>query len=266
MGFGAAPGFTLSRHTGPTHYLPLALSQQAPAAIVLQASNVKQIQRMPETSILVTFFTALFLLEITPGPDMMLVLAKGVGQGRKIALFTVVGMIFVAGTVQVALLVLGVASLLQAYPAGLVLLQWSGAAYLIYLGIRLLRPADAGTSHIARVKATTPWQAVREGAINNLTNPKSLLFMFAFLPQFVNVAAGPVWLQLLVLGSIQKLAGVFSLGGLAIAAGTVGQWLLRWPGLLAWQTRFSGLVMLALGLRLLVTSDVQALGGRTGGR
>lgn len=206
---------------------------------------------MPDTAALLTFLTALFFLEISPGPDMMLVMARGVGQGRRTALLTVAGMAFVAGTVQVGLLVLGVASLLQAHPEALDLLRWVGAAYLLYLGARMLRPGAGGLHQAAAASARSPWQAVREGALNSLTNPKSLLFMFAFLPQFVDPAAGPVWLQLLVLGTVQKLAGVVSLGTVAMASGTVGQWLHRWPGLLAWQTRFTGLVMVALGVRLL---------------
>jgi threonine/homoserine/homoserine lactone efflux protein len=96
---------------------------------------------------------------------------------------------------------------------------------------------------------------VREGAINSLTNPKSLLFMFAFVPQFVDPAAGPVWSQLLLLGSLQKLAGVLSLGSVAVASGTVGGWLNRWPRLLSWQERFTGLVMIGLGLRLLASGN-----------
>ncbi len=70
---------------------------------------------MPSATALLTFVAALVVLEITPGPDMMLVVARGVGQGRRVALLTVIGMVFVAGVVQVGLLVLGVASLLQAY-------------------------------------------------------------------------------------------------------------------------------------------------------
>lgn len=219
---------------------------------------------MPDTAALLSFLTALFFLEVTPGPDMMLVLARGIGQGRRVALLNVFGMIFVAGTLQVALLVLGVASLLQAHPAALAWLQWVGAAYLVYLGLRMLG-ASRGAERAGAVLCVSSWQAVREGTFNNLTNPKSLLFMFAFLPQFVDPAAGPVWQQLLFLGAVQKLVGVFSLGGVALASGTVGQWLRRWPGALAWQARFTGAVMLALGLRLLL-GEPQAAGGAVRGR
>src|SRR5262245_36308167 len=137
---------------------------------------------MPPLESLVTFAIALLILDLTPGPDMMLVMARGVGQGRKVALMTMVGMTMVAGGVQVALLVLGIASLLQAHPEALILLRWIGAAYLIWLGMRLVLSRgrkDAAGDDVAGISA---WRAMREGAINSLTNPKSLLFMFAFLP------------------------------------------------------------------------------------
>lgn len=210
---------------------------------------------MPHASALLTFVLALIVLDITPGPDMMLVLARGIGQGRRIALLSVLGMVFVAGVIQVGLLVLGIASLLKAYPASLLFLQWAGAAYLFYLGVKMILASVGGPASTLGKADISDWAAVREGAINNLTNPKSLLFMFAFLPQFVDADAGPLWLQLIVLGSIQKLAGILSLGFVAVASGTVGQALHRWPRLLSWQQRFTGVVMLGLGLRLLVSGS-----------
>lgn len=207
---------------------------------------------MPPPSSLFVFIAALFVMEITPGPDMMLVVARGIGQGRRIAILTVIGMIFVAGTVQVSLLVLGVASLLEAHPTSLLALQWAGATYMLYLGIRMIMASfgRAQNKHLA-MRTISDWAAIRQGTINNLTNPKSILFMFAFLPQFVDPAAGPIWLQLLVLGMIQKLSGILSLGSVAGASGTVGHWLSRRPGFLKWQQRFTGMVMVGLAVRLL---------------
>lgn len=213
---------------------------------------------MPGTETLLTFMVALFFLEVSPGPDMMLILGRGLGQGRKIALLTVLGMVFVAGFVQVGLLVLGVASLLQAHPSALTALRWAGAAYLLHLGARLIGSSLRGRGRVLAMPDVSAWSAVREGTINSLTNPKSLLFMFAFLPQFVDPAAGPAWLQLLVLGSLQKLAGVLSLGSVAVASGTVGGWLHRWPRLVVWQERFTGSVMIGLGLRLLASGDANS--------
>ncbi|BCA40188.1 MULTISPECIES: LysE family translocator [Enterobacteriaceae] len=205
---------------------------------------------MPSIETFITFLLALTLLEISPGPDMMLTIARGVGQGRRIALLTVLGNVFVAGFVQVSFLVLGLVTVVNAWPFALDLLRWVGAAYLIWLGIKMI--ATSGTdTRLRKIVRISDWQAVKEGALNSLTNPKSLLFMFAFLPQFVDPTAGPVWLQLLVLGSIQKLAGIVSLGSVAMASGTFGNWLGKHPAFIKWQERFTGVVMVALGIRML---------------
>lgn len=158
---------------------------------------------MPSIETFITFLLALTLLEISPGPHMMLTIARGVGQGKRIALLTVLGNVFVAGFVQVSFLVMGLVTVVHAWPVALDLLRWAGAAYLMWLGIKMI--ATSGTdTRLRKTAKISDWNAVKEGALNSLTNPKSLLFMFAFLPQFVDPAAGPVWLQLLVLGEYPK--------------------------------------------------------------
>ena len=185
---------------------------------------------------------------------MMLTIARGVGQGRRIALLTVVGNVFVAGFVQVSFLVLGLVTVVHAWPVALDLLRWVGAAYLLWLGIKMI--ATSGTdTRLRKTAKISDMNAVKEGALNSLTNPKSLLFMFAFLPHFVDPTAGPVWLQLLVLGSIQKLAGSGSLGSVAMASGTFVIWLVKHPGVIKRQERFTGVVMRGLGIRMLFSGS-----------
>ncbi|MEW5185313.1 LysE family translocator [Klebsiella aerogenes] len=209
---------------------------------------------MPSIETFITFLLALTLLEISPGPDMMLTIARGVGQGRRIALLTVLGNVFVAGFVQVSFLVLGLVTVVHAWPVALDLLRWVGAAYLMWLGIKMI--ATSGTdTRLRKTAKISDWNAVKEGALNSLANPKSLLFMFAFLPQFVDPAAGPVWLQLLVRGSIQKLAGIVSLGSVAMVSGAFGNWLGKHPGVIQWQERFTGIVMISLGIRMLFSGS-----------
>jgi threonine/homoserine/homoserine lactone efflux protein len=99
--------------------------------------------------------------------------------------------------------------------------------------------------------------AVREGLINNLTNPKPLLFMFALLPQFVSPNHASVTNQLIVLGLTQKATGLVVQGSVALASGAIGSWLARWPGFLAWQQRVAGLIIVGLGLRLLLAADLR---------
>jgi len=212
---------------------------------------------MPDLPTFLTFYTAVLALQLAPGPDMVLLLSRGVGQGRRTAVLTAVGMTLVAGLVQLPLLALGVASLIQASPLAFDLLRWSGAAYLVWLGAKLV--VGSFRPHALVRTAPRPISditALRQGMINNLTNPKAMVFMLAFLPQFVDPANGwPVTAQLLFLGGVQKISGFFVLGTVALGTGTIGDWLARRPGLVAWQERFAGLVMIALGLRLALAGD-----------
>ena len=208
-----------------------------------------------------TFYTAVLALQLAPGPDMVLLLSRSVGQGRRTAVLTAIGMTLLAALVQLPLLALGVTSLLQASPLAFDLLRWSGAAYLVWLGAKLLIGSFRGSHALVR-KAAQPISdiaALRQGMINNLTNPKAMVFMLAFLPQVVDPASGwSVTAQLLFLGAVQKLSGFVVLGGVALGTGTIGDWLSRRPGLIAWQERFAGIVMVGLGLRLALGGDASA--------
>ena len=203
-----------------------------------------------------TFYAAVLAIQLSPGPDMLLVIGRGIGQGRRTAFMSAVGMTLVAGFVQVLLLALGTASLLQASPFAFEMLRWVGAAYLIWLGVRLLVGSRHHRGSVAEARWISDAAAVREGTINNLTNPKALAFLFAFLPQFVDPGSGsPVALQLLMLGAVTKLSNFVVLSAVALGAGTFGRWLARRPVLIAWQERFAGVVMVGLGLRLALSGD-----------
>jgi threonine/homoserine/homoserine lactone efflux protein len=210
---------------------------------------------MPDPAAYVAFIAAVLAMQITPGPDMMLVVSRGVGQGWRIAFCTVLGFM-AAGAVQLPLLALGIASVVQSSPLAFDLLRWAGAAYLIWLGAKLLlggrhRATAAGPA----ARRTSVLAAVREGMISNLINPKPLAFMLAFLPQFVDPSRGSVAVQLLLLGATQKVSGLLVQGSVALASGAVGGWLARRSGFVVWQERFAGAVMVALGLRLLFAGD-----------
>lgn len=210
---------------------------------------------MPDPSTLLAFLAAVLAMQVLPGPDIALLVGRGVGQGRRVALWTAVGMTVGAGAVQLPLLALGVASLVRSSPLAYELLRWLGAAYLVWLGARLLRTAGRSTVAVPAQPRVSAFAAAREGVISNLTNPKVAAFMLAFLPQFVDPAHGPVAVQLLVLGAVQKLSGLCVLGTVALVSGTLGGWIARKPRLVAWQERFTGAVMVALGLRLLLAGE-----------
>lgn len=216
---------------------------------------------MPDLATFLTFYAAVLALQLAPGPDMILLLSRGVGQGRRTAVLTAVGMTLVAGLVQLPLLALGVTSLIQASPIAFDVLRWSGAAYLVWLGAKLVIGSLRDHTLVrTKPQPISDMAALRQGMINNLTNPKAMVFMLAFLPQFVDPANGwSVTAQLLFLGSVQKLSGFVVLGTVALGTGTIGDWLSRRPGLIAWQERYAGLIMIGLGLRLALTGEASAM-------
>ena len=203
---------------------------------------------MAELPVLIAFLTAVIAIQLSPGPDMMLVIARGIGQGRRIALTCVAG-ISAAALVQIPALALGVATVFERSDTAYALLKNAGAVYLIYLGIRFLRsaskPAGAVSSSLTSARA-----AFFQGFWGNLANPKSLVFLLAFLPQFVDPAKGNVATQLLVLGLIHKSIGLLVDGSVAILSGSSGNWLKKNPGFVKWQERLVGSIMIGLGLRL----------------
>ncbi|WP_226583574.1 LysE family translocator [Acuticoccus sediminis] len=207
---------------------------------------------MADPSSLMAFYIAALALILSPGPDMLLIVARGIGQGRRVALLTAAGTTLVAALVQLPLLALGVASLVAATPFLFLTLKWAGAVYLIWLGLRCLARASKRRTTPAAVPPVSNWAALRTGAVSNLTNPKPMMFLLAFLPQFVDPAGDySPGLQLLILGATLKFTSFVLMSCVALGAGGVGGFVARRTGLLAWQERLTGAVMLGLGVRLL---------------
>ena len=203
---------------------------------------------MPETTVWIAFVVAVLAMQTMPGPDMMLVIARGVGQGRRAAFACVVGFA-AAGIVQIPALAFGVATVFQNSPLAYEILRWLGAAYLVYIGLRFLVTSVAPAGRALRV-AGTAGEAFRQGFWNNLLNPKVLVFMLALLPQFVDPAQGPVGLQFALLAVTMKCCGLLVNGTVALVSGWAGNWLSRRQAFVQWQQRLVGGVLIGLGLRL----------------
>ncbi|WP_292117636.1 LysE family translocator [Mesorhizobium sp.] len=190
---------------------------------------------------------------------MMLVISRGVGQGWRHALATAAGCVS-AGVVQIPLLAMGLASLVTSSPTLYSFLQIIGATYLIAIGVKFLLARRLGEGGGASTFANTNSipAAFRQGMICNLTNPTTLAFMLAVLPQFVHSWSGSPALQFIILGATMKITGLVILGAVALTSGAVGGWLARRNSFLVWQERLAGALMIAIGVRLLLT----AVGGR----
>ena len=202
---------------------------------------------MPEQSAYLAFLSALLAYQLAgPGPDMISVIARGVAQGRRMAFATAIGCVS-AGFVQIPLLALGLASVISASPIAHEILRWAGAGYLLFIGFKLLLSSrDAHRTEEASPKPASYWSAFRQGLISNLTNPQTLAFMLALLPQFVTPGTSSVTLQLVVLGVTMKGVGLLVLGSVALASGSIGGWLSQRPRLLVWQGGFAGVAMIGL--------------------
>ncbi len=203
---------------------------------------------MPSSASLITFCTAAFLLNIAPGPDMLYVIGRSVGQGRKAGIVSALG-IFVGCLVHVTAAAAGLAALLRSSPIAFSLIRYAGAAYLIYLGAKILlrppQPLDAPETSDAPMAAI-----FRQGVITNVLNPKVALFFLAFLPQFTDVSRGPVALQVLLLGLIFDVGGTLVNLAVAYGGGHAGEALKRNQKLVRLQKWITGTVFVGLGMRI----------------
>jgi len=203
---------------------------------------------MPAVEVLLPFLFAVIAIQLSPGPDMMMIIARGVGQGRKIALTCVAG-ISAAALVQIPALAFGVAAIFERSEIAYAVLKYAGAAYLVYLGFRFLLSASKPTQS-TEAAVTSARAAFFQGFWGNLVNPKSLVFLLAFLPQFVDPSQGSVTTQLFVLGIIHKSIGLLVDGSVAILSGASGNLLRKNPRFAVWQERLVGTILVGLGARL----------------
>ncbi len=175
---------------------------------------------------------------------MVLVVGKGVAFGRKEALLSVFG-IFLAVFIQAPLVAFGAAALVSQSEMAYSLLRGIGAAYLVYLALNNIR-SFFNTVRGKEIDADnlSSETSIKDGLVTNLTNPKVLLFMLAFVPQFTSPDKGVVAIQILVLIFLMKTNGLVVNGLIGITAGAVRNWLLTATGFARWQTLFIACIFL----------------------
>jgi threonine/homoserine/homoserine lactone efflux protein len=202
---------------------------------------------------LLTYVVTIFVLIVIPGPSVLFVVSRGVALGRRAALATVLGN--TAGLGVLAIIVsLGLGSIVARSLAVFTVIKLAGAAYMVFLGLRMFRDRHALARMLdAAVEPKGLQRMLREGFVVGVTNPKALILMTAVLPQFVDRSAGHVQLQFLLLGAISLVVGLFSDGAWAIVSGTARVWLARSPRRLELIGGAGGLVLIGLGVRLAVT-------------
>lgn len=195
------------------------------------------------------FIVAGLLLNVTPGPDTLYVVGRGVQMGWRGGAVAALG-ISAGCLVHVFAAAVGLSALLAASSAAFTAVKLIGAAYLLYIGVRMLLarpPAPADTSELPTLLLR---QVFWQGALTNALNPKVALFFLAFLPQFVDAASPGKGLAFVALGLVFIFNGtLWNLGMAAFAARAAGR-IRRSDGALKWINRVLGGVFVALGIRV----------------
>jgi threonine/homoserine/homoserine lactone efflux protein len=211
---------------------------------------------MPSLSTYAVFLATGMVLLLIPGPAVLYVVTRSIEMGRAGGLASVAGI--TTGTIAyVGLAAAGLSSLLLASTVAFDAVRYAGAAYLLLLGMRRLFGRGLDEQEAAAVPRTRR-RAYTQGVLVNLTNPKTIVFIFAFLPQFVDPHGHHAWLQVLVLGLSFTVLAFLSDSMYALAAGTLADRLRGSAGIARVQRWFGGGVLVGLGILAAVWSPSRA--------
>jgi threonine/homoserine/homoserine lactone efflux protein len=202
---------------------------------------------------LLTFALASVLLTLIPGPTVLFVVGRSLSLGRRAGLWSVVGNTLGLLPVVVAV-ALGVGALVAESVVVFTLVKVVGAVYLVYLGVQAFRQRGA-EAHSEVPTARSTLRVVRDGFVVGVTNPKSVVFLAAVLPQFVDHSAGGISGQLFALGLVFMTVALISDSGYAYAAGTARAWFSSSPRRLSRMQGTGGLMMIGLGGSLALTGQ-----------
>ncbi|MEV6931342.1 LysE family translocator [Dactylosporangium sp. NPDC051485] len=202
-------------------------------------------------ALLLVFLLAILLICITPGPDMLYIVATSLSQGPLAGVVASIGMA-VGMLVHTVAVTLGLAAVLAASPVLYEVIRWGGAAYLVFMGIQAWRTRSELAETPAAADPVATHRVLWRATVTNVLNPKIILFYLAFLPQFVDAGRGHPTLQMLVLGLTFVVLGLLVDSVIGITAGRLGRWLRRRRGAGTILNRIAGTVFIALAVRLVV--------------
>ncbi len=198
------------------------------------------------------FLSASFLLLIFPGPNMLAVISRGIQFGKKAAFLTVLGY-GLGDMLQTFLAVVGLSAIISSSLIALKFLQYSGSAYLIYLGVRMILTKQEKAEN--EMPIISHKGILMHSAVASILNPKTVLFFIAFLPQFVAPENGFLTLQLLILGFSFTLLGIIMYLPIALFSVKIGELLKSSERIGKRVNWISGSIFIFLGI-LLGTSKI----------
>lgn len=202
---------------------------------------------------LLAFLAAAIVLVVMPGPTVLFVVGRSLALGRRGGLLSVLGNAI--GLVPIIVAVaFGVGALIAESVVVFTIIKFAGAAYLVYLGIQAIRHRRRTAESVqARLAPKPAWRMLAEGFLVGVSNPKTIAFFLAVLPQFVAPHAGWVPGQLLLLGGIFVVLALLSDGTWALAAGSARDWFARSPRRVERLGATGGVMMIGLGGVLALT-------------
>lgn len=206
---------------------------------------------MPDSTQLLMFIVAGWLLNLTPGPDVLYIVSSALKSGVRAGMVAALGI--VSGCfVHVFAAALGVGALLATSATAFTVLKWVGAAYLMWMGVKLLR-AKGGSSVVPAAASHEPadlGRIFRQGFLTNVLNPKVALFFLAFVPQFIAHDAPNKALAFIVLGCIFNFNAMLWCHFLAVSAALASRRVQASRRVALWLNRAIGAMFLGFGLRL----------------
>lgn len=204
---------------------------------------------------LVAFFIASLVLIVMPGPSVLFIIGRSLALGRRGGVLSVVGTTL-GMLVLVVLVALGLGVIVAQSVVLFTIVKFAGAAYLVWLGIQAIRHRkDAATAVAAGAAASSTRRLVAEGFVVGATNPKTIAFFVAVLPQFVDYRGGAIPLQMLELGIVFAVLAWASDSVWALAAGSARDWFARSPRRVERLSAAGGGMMIGLGGVLALTGS-----------
>ncbi|CBW75273.1 LysE family translocator [Mycetohabitans rhizoxinica] len=205
---------------------------------------------MLEFSTLGTFVVVVLGLLLIPGPAVLLVLTRTVQGGRKIGVFTGLG-VAAGDLIHTLCAAVGLSALLMTSALAFNIVKLAGVAYLLYLGVQaLLEKSTLGYARTPRPAAVPPKKAFVQAMLVEVLNPEVALFFLAFLPQFAHPERGATFWQFIVLGLIFVAIGTLYLTAVIFSIRSLGRIMSRLHWLRRWEKKIIGIIFVLLGLKL----------------
>ena len=196
------------------------------------------------------FLSVSLLINISPGPDMLYTAARSLSQGTKAGILSALG-IFCGCLVHTAAAVFGLSKIIKESVLLFSIIKYTGAAYLVYLGLRSLFEGKKTETGIVKLESISKRKIFTQGMITNVLNPKVAIFFLSFLPQFIDPKSAHLKEQIAFLGLWFDLQGALILAIVAMITGYFQALLQQNKGFSNWQQKITGFILVGLGIKML---------------